>query len=314
MFGLLERLAPARVAAVYHDDYVLGLDPIGPGRIHDPQRPHRVYRALKQGPHRRRVQWIEAPLATMAELERVHPAAYLEYASQPSFIGEVLGLGNVQPWETEYWISLQRIVGGTIAAARHARATKLPTFNLSGGFHHAWPKRAAGFCILNDVAVALAALRAEGMAGPAAVVDLDYHHGDGTEACLADDHRTFTLSLHPSDWVEPVKAESIRRIIATNVTDDQYIGAVDAALAELAAQVTPQFVFYIAGADPAATDALADMRISEAGMLRRDLRVAAWARQFDAPLAVVPAGGYGLDAWKPLANFARALAAGKAGA
>lgn len=311
MLGFLKRLAPARLAAVYHDDYILGLDPTGPGRIHDPQRPHRVHRALKQGPHKRRVQWLEAPLATMTELERVHPASYLEYASQPSFIGEVLGLGNVQPWETEYWISLQRVVGGTIAAARHAQATRLPTFNLSGGFHHAWPKRAAGFCILNDVAVALAALRADGLRGPAAVVDLDYHHGDGTEACLVDDHLTYTLSLHPADWAEPLKDESLRRIISTGVTDDEYLAAIDGALAELAAQVTPQFVFYVAGADPAASDALGDMRISEAGMLRRDLRVAAWARRFGAALTVVPAGGYGLDAWKPMANFARALAAGR---
>lgn len=308
---MFNRFGAPRVAAVYHDDYVLGLDPTGPGRIHDPQRPHRVQHALKHFAYRRRVKWLEAPLATMAELERVHPETYLEHASQPTFIGEVLGLGNVQPWETEYWISLQRTVGGTVAAARHALATGLPTFNLSGGFHHAWPKRAAGFCIVNDVAVAVAALRADGFDRPIAVVDLDYHHGDGTEACLLDDHRTFTLSLHPKDWFEPIKDESIRRIISTAVSDEAYLAEIDAGLAALAAAVTPAFVFYIAGADPAAGDALCDMRITPAGMLRRDLRVAAFARRHAAPLAVVPAGGYGLDAWRPLAAFAQALAAGK---
>src|SRR5512143_2348583 len=97
--------AKPRLAAVFHDEYVLGLEPMGPHAMHDPQRPAKIRRALLERPYRKRVTWIEPPLVTEAELERVHPATYLEYASQPAFIGQILGLHSVHPWDTELWTS-----------------------------------------------------------------------------------------------------------------------------------------------------------------------------------------------------------------
>jgi acetoin utilization deacetylase AcuC-like enzyme len=301
---------PPRLTAVFHDDYVLGIDPVGPHAIHDPQRPAKVRRALQARALRRKVAWVEPAPISVDDLERVHTPAYLEVAMQPSFIGQVLGIHGILPWETEVWTSLRLVVGGTLAAARAALANGNPAFNLSGGYHHAWPKRAAGFCIINDVAVAVAVLRAGGFTAPIAIVDLDYHHGDGTEACLIDDHATWTFSLHANDWEAPGKHEALHVHITAEADDAPYLAAVDAGLAALGAKLTPALVMYVAGADPSMHDAMCRMRLSDGGMLARDLRVARWARRFGAPLAVVPAGGYGTRAWQPYAAFAEALIRG----
>jgi acetoin utilization deacetylase AcuC-like enzyme len=304
-------VARPRVAAAYHDEYVIGFDPTGPDKVLDPLRPSKVRHALAPRRYRRHMQWLDTPLAEPAAMSLIHPLPYLQAASRPAFIGEVLGIHGMQPWETEVWDSLRRIIGGTMAALRSAIDTGLPSFNLSGGFHHAWPQRAAGFCILNDIAIAVASLRAEGFDLPIAVVDLDYHHGDGTEACLVDDRATWTLSLHVADWNDTGKAEALQRHVSKDVDDAGYLQAVSGALTDLERKLIPSLVVYVAGADPWAGDQLGDMHISTEAMLKRDLLVAAWAARHRAPLAVVPAGGYGTESWRILANFIQALIRGE---
>jgi acetoin utilization protein AcuC len=92
------------------------------------------------------------------------------------------------------------VVGGTVAAARAVRSGQVThAVNLAGGLHHAMPDRAAGFCVYNDPAVAIAWLLADGVRR-VAYVDVDAHHGDGVEAAFADDPRVLTISLHESGY------------------------------------------------------------------------------------------------------------------
>lgn len=308
--ALWDRYRKPRIAAVFHDEYVMGHEPAGPDGIFDPLRPARIRTALLKDPHDKLVRWITAPIASTLDLERVHPADYLEEASKPAFIAQVLGLSNFLPWETELWDGILRAVGGTVAAVHDALAQGLPVFNLGGGFHHAHPRRAVGFCVLNDIAVAVAAARAGGFAGKIAIVDLDYHHGDGTEACLKNDTDTWTLSVHPASWADVEKQESIRHEIPVDLPDAAYLTEVRAVLKQLEQKVTPGLVIYVAGTDPWEKDAMCNMRITAAGMLERDLLVAAWARAWGAPLVVVPAGGYGTETWRLTAAFASNLLKG----
>src|SRR3712207_791706 len=85
--------------------------------------------------------------------------------------------------------------GGTINAARWALREGVGS-NLAGGTHHAFPDRGEGFCVLNDVAVAVRALRRDGLIRRASVVDCDVHQGNGTATIFEGDPAVFTFSMH----------------------------------------------------------------------------------------------------------------------
>src|SRR5205823_990631 len=90
-----------------------------------------------------------------------------------------------------FWLA----AGGTILAARLALREGIG-FNLSGGFHHAFPAHGEGFCAINDIAIAIRRLQRDGLIHRAMVVDCDVHHGNGTAAIFAADPSVYTLSIH----------------------------------------------------------------------------------------------------------------------
>ena len=306
MFSRLFGVGKPRLAVAFHESYILG-QTFGQEGLFDPLRPFRIHEALSKHRKARAIHRLRVEPARMEDLLRVHPRHYLERARQASFLGEVFSMHRVDPWDTGIWEGILYATGGTLAAVDHARRTGTPAANLSGGFHHATPDQAAGFCVINDIAVAVAAQRENGFTRPIAVIDLDYHHGDGTEACLVADPLTWTFSLHPSAWQETGKREAIRRSVAVSVSDEGYLAAVREGLAALAKQCQPALVLYVAGVDPWCEDRLGDMRLSEEALLARDQLVRAWADSFGAALAIVTAGGYGPEAWRPTANFLASL-------
>ncbi|HEX5740866.1 MAG TPA: acetoin utilization protein AcuC, partial [Pilimelia sp.] len=145
------------------------------------------------------VRLASAREATDAELGLVHPPAYLAAVraagADPRRTGHGLGTAD-NPVFPGMHAAAARVVGATLVAAEAVaggRATR--AVNLAGGLHHAMPDRASGFCVYNDVAVAVAAMRAAGV-GRIAYVDLDVHHGDGVQAAFYDDPRVLTVSVH----------------------------------------------------------------------------------------------------------------------
>ena len=206
---------------------------------------------------------------------------------------EERGLGL--PWSRALVERARRATGGTLAAARHALRTGV-AMNLGGGTHHAGHDFARGYCVFNDVAVALAALRREGRAARAIVVDCDVHQGDGTAQLMADDPRTFTLSLHGA------RNYPFRRIpsdldvdIATGTGDDRYLRALREALAFALDRARPELAFYLAGADPWEGDRLGRLALSKAGLRARDEHVLDTLADAGADVCVVLAGGYAHD-------------------
>jgi len=145
---------------------------------------------------------IIPPLATDKELQLFHTPDYIE-AVRILSAGETLstparkfglGVGDNPIFRGMNEISRLKVGGGLAGARLLLDGTCTVAFNFSGGLHHARPSRASGFCIFNDVAVAIHWLLTQGRR--VAYVDIDAHHGDGVQAAFDDTDQALTISLH----------------------------------------------------------------------------------------------------------------------
>jgi acetoin utilization deacetylase AcuC-like enzyme len=233
----------------------------------------------------------EAVPADWSELAAVHDAGLLARIRDGKLsVREERGLGL--PWSAALVERGRRSVGGTIAAARHA-LTHGVGMNLGGGTHHAGRAFARGYCLFNDVAVALAALRRDGAAERALIVDCDVHQGDGTADVFAADPRTFTLSLHGARNYPFTRIPSDLDVdIASGTGDERYLRALREALEYAVERARPDFAFYLAGADPWKGDRLGRLALTKAGLRARDELVLDRLAAEGAGVCVVLAGGY----------------------
>jgi acetoin utilization deacetylase AcuC-like enzyme len=227
-------------------------------------------------------------------LATVHDAGLLERIRDGGLtVREARGLGL--PWSAELVERGRRSVGGTIGAARHALEHGVG-MNLGGGTHHAGRAFARGFCLFNDVAVALALLRAEGAADRALVVDCDVHQGDGTADLLGPDPRAFTLSLHGARNYPFQRIPSDLDVdIASGTGDARYLRTLDEALDFAIPRAEADLAFYLAGADPWEGDRLGRLALTKDGLRERDERVLDRLLASGARVCVVLAGGYADD-------------------
>ena len=150
--------------------------------------------------------------------------------------------------------------------------------------------------MFNDVAVAIRELRAEGRIERAAIVDLDVHQGNGTNAIFAGDDSVFTFSMHGRRNYPFTKVNgSVDVELEDGCGDDEYLALLGDALPRALAAARPDLVVYLAGADAHADDRLGRLRLTAAGLARRDMMVLESTREVGIPIAVTIAGGYGRD-------------------
>lgn len=181
--------------------------------------------------------------------------------------------------------------GGTLCAMRSALQSGFGG-TLAGGTHHAYRSEGSGFCVFNDLAVAIASARADFGLQRAAIVDLDVHQGDGTASIFADDPNVFTLSLHGEKNFPFRKQTSKLDVpLPDNLDDDGYLQALEPALAQVFA-FRPELIFFQAGVDALATDTLGRLSLTLAGLGRRDLLVLRSVKDHNIPLAITIGGGY----------------------
>ncbi len=276
----------------------------------DPLRADRILAFLANERLIRREELSVPRPAALKNILLVHAPEYLETLQRPETLTSILGV-PVGDGELEEVLDLQRLmVGGTIQATRWALATRCVAVNLGGGFHHAGRRRGMGFCVFNDVAVAIARLRQRGFSEKVLVVDLDLHDGNGTREIFAEDPSVHTLSVHNADWgpTDAVAATSLA--LGAGVDDERYLATLREALPAAFETVGPGLVVYVAGCDVAADDTLGDWKLSADGILARDRLVVELARRGDARLVVVLAGGYGDAAWRYSARFLAWLISG----
>ena len=230
--------------------------------------------------------------ATDDELRTVHTAEYVERFNTGSLEpAEVRRIGF--PWSPELVERSRRAVGGTVAAARHALSAGI-AMNLAGGTHHAFAAHGEGFCVYNDVAVAIRLLQREGVIRRAAVIDLDVHQGNGTHSIFADDASVFTFSMHGGRNYPFHKVPGTLDIeLADGTNDDNYLAKLTEVLPGVLTRAAPDLVLYIAGADPHEGDALGRLSLTFDGLARRDAYVLSQCVEVGLPVAITIGGGYG---------------------
>ena len=180
--------------------------------------------------------------------------------------------------------------GGTMEASRHALKDGLG-LHIGGGFHHAFPDHAEGFCYVNDVCVAIERLRGDGVVERACVIDCDLHQGNGTAVVFARNSDVFTFSIHQENNY-PVKERSDLDIgLADGADDGHYLDRLKA-VSEILDNHGPEIVFYLAGADPFAGDMLGGLALTKQGLKNRDKFVFEECQKHNIPVCVVLAGGY----------------------
>jgi len=224
-------------------------------------------------------------------LELVHTHEYLgKLASSGLSAAEQRRLGL--PWSEALWQRSRLASAGTLLAARAALGQGLAG-NLAGGTHHAFADHGEGFCVLNDVAIAIRRLQAERSIERAAVVDLDVHQGNGTAAIFEAEDEVFTFSMHGERNYPLAKMRSNLDVpLKDGVGDAEYLGALQRHLPRVLDTACADIVFYLAGVDVAAGDRYGKLALTEEGIRRRDQCVIEAVRDRGLPLVIVLAGGY----------------------
>ncbi|MDQ6437611.1 histone deacetylase [Mesorhizobium sp. LHD-90] len=231
------------------------------------------------------------------------PEAALKRAHDPVYVDQVLACQVPEKIEREIGFPVSELVsrrarrsaGGTLLAARLALHHGIAC-NAAGGSHHARHAHGAGFCTLNDVAVAALNLLAERPQARILVVDLDVHQGDGTADILRDEPRAFTFSMH-AERNYPVRklASDLDIALPDGTGDDQYLRHLAGALARLSGTAQWDIVFYNAGVDPHADDRLGRLALSDDGLRERDRMTIGHFRAMGVPVCGVIGGGYSRD-------------------
>ncbi len=248
--------------------------------------------------------WELVP-ASPATLETIALAHDPEYVKQ--FIEGTLPPAAIRrigfPWSQGLVTRTLASAGSTLAATSDAMETGFGG-TLAGGTHHAFRSEGSGFCVFNDVAIAIYSLRAQGKAARAAVIDLDVHQGDGTAHFFLHDPDVLTISLHGANNFPFRKQRSkIDVELADQTGDEEYLRALDSVLPRVF-DFAPDVIFYLSGVDALATDVLGRLALTPEGLKTRDQKVIAAVHASGIPLAITLGGGYS----KPIERTAEAHA------
>jgi acetoin utilization deacetylase AcuC-like enzyme len=231
-----------------------------------------------------------APLADMKTVALAHDPEYVaQFAAgtlEPAAMRRI-GL----PWSDVLVKRAFASVGGTLSAALQSMEIGWGC-TLGGGTHHALRNQGAGFCIFNDIAVAIQFLRNQGLIRRAAVIDLDVHQGDGTAEIFENDSDVFTLSIHcESNFPFRKKQSRLDISLPDHVEDMEYLRRLDEVLPAIFV-FHPDVIFYQSGVDPLASDVLGRLSLTPQGLITRDKKVMHAVRSYGAPFVLTSGGGY----------------------
>ncbi|HMB78618.1 MAG TPA: histone deacetylase [Vicinamibacterales bacterium] len=294
--------------AFYSDTFVLPL----PEQHRFPMAKYRLLRErlVEEGVLSASDLHVPEPIA-WADLRLVHDEAYVDAVANgtlPADAQRRIGF----PWTPMMVERSRRSVGATLAAARTVLAVgaglqagprnglKAAPYNvaanLAGGTHHAFRDRGEGYCVFNDVAVAAAVLRRDGVIARAAVVDCDVHQGNGTASIFHADPAVFTCSLHGAkNFPFRKEVSDLDVTFEDGAKDDEYLAALRAHLPGVLDRQRPDLVFYLAGADPYEGDRLGRLKLTIDGLRERDRIVFEACRDRDLPIVIAMSGGYAPD-------------------
>ncbi|MCC5906532.1 MAG: histone deacetylase [Balneolaceae bacterium] len=236
-------------------------------------------------------QVIEPKMVDFVNLSAVHTQRYCSAV----WTGELsrkeirrMGL----PWSKELAVRSRLAVQGTINAGIMALQDGIAG-NLAGGTHHAMPDYGEGFCVYNDVAVAIRVLKQAKWVNRVLVIDCDVHQGNGTAKIFENDADVFTFSIHGEKNYPFIKPPSDLDIGLPDGTGDlDYLDTLTSALERVFSSFNPDIVFYLAGIDPLETDHFGRLSLTKKGLEERDRYVIETVTQKEIPLVLLLSGGY----------------------
>lgn len=273
-----------RPVVFYTDHYLLPL----PEGHRFPIRKYRLIRELLE-----REDFFDfrpAPLADAATIELAHDPQYVA-----DFISGTLSAAAMRrigfPWSQELVHRTLASVGATLAATELAIRHGF-SGTLAGGTHHAFRAEGSGYCVFNDIAVAIESLRKQGSFSRFAVIDLDVHQGDGTAQMFENDPAVLTFSMHGDKNFPFRKRRSAIDIeLPDGTADDDYLQQLERALPRVL-DFRPEIVFYQSGVDPLDSDRLGRLQLTMHGLRRRDEIVFQAIRSAGVPIVITLGGGY----------------------
>lgn len=242
----------------------------------------------------KKVNFLAPQPAEEEDLLLVHSSKYLKKLKKGNLSqSEILTMEL--PYSPELLGFACVYVGGTILASESALEDGLAV-HIGGGFHHAFPDRGEGFCILNDVAVAAEKMKSEGKIERVMVVDCDVHQGNGNAFYFAKRDYAFTFSIHQMDIYPADKPSSTVDIgLWAGDGDEKYLPELRSNFPRLYTEFKPDIVFFLAGADPYEEDQLGGLKVTMEGLRERDRIIIEEARKLHIPVVVLFAGGYAFD-------------------
>ena len=290
------------VAVVYSKHYQINMG--GAERLHsfDIRKYAKIYLKLQtDGLIRPADVFVPEPI-TRRQVLRVHTPEFLESLGDSAAVARYLEAPVVSAApaalvDAGILSAFRHATGGTILAGRLALRCGI-AINLAGGYHHAKPDAGEGFCIYNDLAIAIRDLQDAGLIRRALVVDLDVHQGNGTAVCFAGDDSVFTFSMHERDiYPIPKETSDLDVELHAGTGDEEFLRVLGTHLPRAIDASRPDIVFLQAGCDTLAGDPLANLRMTQDGIVRRDATVVDECVRRGIPVAVTLGGGYSEQAW-----------------
>lgn len=233
-------------------------------------------------------------LAKLEDLYLIHTEDYIIRLCNGTLTkSEVRRLGL--PWSESLVRRSFLAVSGTINASKSALKNDKVSSNLAGGTHHSFPDRGEGFCVLNDVAIAIRVLQRDTNKRRFLIIDCDVHQGNGTAFIFKDDDEVFTFSMHGAKNF-PLRKEisNLDIELADGTQDEEFHSILSEALHRII-QHNPDLIFYLGGADPYEKDKLGRLSLTMEGLKKRDEIVLEFAKAEDIPIVTVMSGGYAKD-------------------
>jgi acetoin utilization deacetylase AcuC-like enzyme len=299
------------VRLIFSFDYYMGISTSNAYQSFDIMKYKKIRDRLVKEKYIKRKHILVPDMVSYKDMARVHSQEYLKSIQDPIKVARMLKIGEVDPWDSYILEFFRTVTGGTILAMEWAIKKNGIAFNLGGGFHHAQSEIGAGFCLVNDVAIAIEKSRKKHTLSKIMIIDLDYHQGDGNLMIYKDDPDIFTFSMHAVKWLEMKKKNNLDILLPHNVNGKEYNEILRQNLESVFYSFNPELVYYIAGSDPFEDDTLCDLNLTREEMLERNLYVTNLVRNNKVPLVVVAGGGYGLESWKIYYDFIATVLKGK---
>jgi acetoin utilization deacetylase AcuC-like enzyme len=250
---------------------------------------------------------LEPRPATVAELERVHSSAHVEAMRAVSEAGSGDAGGGYTPMDGRSFELALLSAGSALTALEAVLSGRVDTAHamLRRSGHHAWRDSGYGFCIFNNCAVAARAAQADFGLERVAIVDVDAHHGNGTEAIFASDPTVLTISIH-QDRSFPVETGSVTAVgegggTGTNVNvnlpagvgDPGYLDALDRIVCPILREFRPELIVVACGVDASLFDPLSRLALTASGFAAVAARLLEVAKETcGGRLLSVQEGGY----------------------